>query len=135
MVEQGDSHFHSHFSSTVGLLITAIFPLTMSMTLHGPDAFPDPAGFPLAQKVAKSSFVCATSHFARSQIFRFSHPSHWSKVEITRLGVDTAAYAPRGQRCEPGVFELICVGRLAPVKGQSLLLQAVSGLLQEGYKV
>jgi glycosyltransferase involved in cell wall biosynthesis len=135
MMEEGYSHFHVHFSSTVGLLVTAMFPLTMSMTLHGPDEFTDPAGSHLARKVNACSFVCAISHFARSQVMRFCDPSQWNKIEVSRLGVDTALYAPRPQRDQPGLFELICVGRLAPVKAQHVLLEAVSRLAREGYQV
>jgi glycosyltransferase involved in cell wall biosynthesis len=135
MMAEGYSHFHVHFSSTVGLLVTAVFPLTMSITLHGPDEFTDPAGFHLERKVSASSFVCAISHFARSQVMRFCDPSQWSKVEVSRLGVDTALYAPRTHRDQPDLFELICVGRLAPVKAQHVLLGAVSRLVRDGYRV
>ena len=135
MMKEGYSHFHVHFSSTVGLLVTAVFPLTMSITFHGPDEFTDPEGFHLARKVNACAFVCAISHFARSQLMRFSHPSQWSKIEVSRLGVDTALYSPRPQRNEPDVFELVCVGRLAPVKAQRVLIEAVTRLAREGYRV
>ena len=135
MMAEGYSHFHVHFSSTVGLLVTAVFPLTMSITLHGPDEFTDPAGFHLARKVTACSFVCAISHFSRSQVMRFCHPSQWSKVEVSRLGVDTALYTPRIQRAQPDLFELICVGRLAAVKAQHVLLESVRRLVTNGYKV
>jgi colanic acid/amylovoran biosynthesis glycosyltransferase len=135
MMKEGYSHFHVHFSSTVGLLVTAVFPLTMSITFHGPDEFTDPEGFHLARKVNACAFVCAISHFARSQLMRFSHPSQWSKIEVSRLGVDTALYSPRPQRNEPDVFELICVGRLAPVKAQHVLIEAVSRLTRGHYRV
>ena len=135
MIEEGYSHFHVHFSSTVGLLVTAVFPLTMSITLHGSDEFVDPAGFHLQQKVSACSFVCAISHFGRSQVMRFCHPSEWSKVEVSRLGVDTALYAPRTEREQPDLFELICVGRLAAVKAHHVLLESVSRLIRNGYRV
>ena len=135
MMQAGYSHFHVHFSSTVGLLVTAVFPLTMSITFHGPDEFTDPEGFHLARKVSACAFACAISHFARSQVMRFSAPSQWSKIEISRLGVDTALYTPRPHRDSPDVFELICVGRLAPVKAQHVLLGALAHLAREGYRV
>lgn len=135
MTEERYSHFHVHFSSTVGLLVTTVFPFTMSMTFHGPDEFTDPAGFHLARKVNACSFVCAISYFARSQVMRFCTSSQWSKIEVSRLGVDTALYAPRPQRDKPDLFELICVGRLSPVKAQHVLIEAVSRLTRKGYRV
>ena len=135
MMEEGYSHFHVHFSSTVGLLLTAVFPLTMSITFHGPDEFTDPAGFHLARKVAACSFVCATSRFARSQVMRFCDPSLWSKVEVSWLGVDTRLYAPRPHKEQPDLFEMLCVARLARVKAQRVLIETVSRLIREGYRV
>ena len=63
MMAQGATHFHSHFSTTVGLLISKIFPLTMSATIHGPEEFVDPVGFWLPRKIAACRF------YLRDQLF------------------------------------------------------------------
>ena len=125
-------HMHIHFSSTVGLIARRMFPIEMSITIHGPDEFNDPAGFHLADKVAASSFVCAISNFGRSQIMRFSNPAHWSKIEVSRLGVDPRVFEPRPFREKIAVFQIICVGRLAPAKAQYVLIDAVALLVQQG---
>jgi glycosyltransferase involved in cell wall biosynthesis len=132
---EGLSHFHVHFSSTVGLLVTQIFPLTMSITLHGPDEFTDPAGFHLREKVAASLFVCTISHYGRSQVMRFCDRRDWAKIEAVHLGVDTRAFVPRAFRDCAGPFEIACVGRLAPVKGQHILIEAIARLVRQGRHV
>ncbi len=135
MMEERLSHVHSHFSSTVALLARRMFPITISITIHGPDEFNDVAGFALARKVNQSLFLCAISDFARSQILRTCPSTEWRKIHVVRLGVNPDIYRPRPFRenAEPG--ELISVGRLAPVKGHAILLEAVDLLRQQGRNI
>lgn len=133
--DAGVRHFHVHFSSTVGLLATKLFPLTMSNTFHGPDEFTDPAGFRMAEKVRASRFVVAISAFGRSQILRSCPWEEWSKVHVARLGIDPAVFTPSAGREGNGSIELLSVGRLAPVKGQHILIDAVAELRRRGCDV
>ena len=131
MLAKGYSHFHTHFSSTVGLFITRVFPLTMSITIHGPEEFNDVAGFHLAEKVAASRLVVAISSYARSQILRSCPPAQWDRVVTCRLGVDGTVFEPRPEPRD-GVPEVLCVGRLAPVKAQYMLIEALRLLRDRG---
>jgi colanic acid/amylovoran biosynthesis glycosyltransferase len=128
-------HAHTHFSSLVAMISARFYPITISMTLHGPDEFLDPAGFHLRQKVAASQFVCAISQYGRSQILKNCDFEEWRKVEVIYLGVDPDVFAPRPFAIQPSTFNLICVGRLAPAKAQHMLLAAVAGLLKQGRPV
>jgi glycosyltransferase involved in cell wall biosynthesis len=119
-------HAHVHFSSTVGLLMTRVFPLSMSLTIHGPDEFLDPAGSHLRRKVQAARFVCAISNYGRSQLMKTAPYEEWRKLELAPLGVDTSVYAPRPFRECPSRFELLSVGRLAPAKGQHVLIDALA---------
>lgn len=135
MWQEGYRNLHSHFSSTVALLASRVFPLRLSVTLHGPDEFTDPDGFSLPAKVAASSLVFTISQFGRSQIMRFSAPRDWDKIKVLPLGVDIDLYSPRPFRANPEVFEIVSVGRLAPVKGFPVLLAAVEQLIRAGRSV
>jgi glycosyltransferase involved in cell wall biosynthesis len=135
MARERLSHFHTHFSSTVGLIAARAFPIDMSMTLHGPGEFEEPAGFNLAEKVAASRLVVAISHYGASQIMLHASPEHWSKVEVVPLGIDPSVFAPRPFRERPRPFEVVSVGRLAPVKAQRVLVDAVASLVREGVDV
>jgi hypothetical protein len=84
-------HYHSHYSSTIALFITAVFSIPVSMTIHGSDEFIDPEGFWLPQKIAISSFVCAISYYGQSQLMRVSPVSQWRKFEVVPLGIDMSA--------------------------------------------
>jgi len=124
-------HVHMHFTTTVGLLARRVWPMRTSATIHGSDEFIDPQGFHLAQKVQAFDLVCAISEYGRSQLMRFSDSRHWSKLRVARLGVDVEVYAPRPFRYNPATFEILTVGRLAPVKGLHVLLGAFARLIAQ----
>jgi colanic acid/amylovoran biosynthesis glycosyltransferase len=138
MKERGIKHLHVHFAtpaSTVGLIAAKIFPLSLSLTVHGPDEFYDVPGYLLADKISAAKLVCAIGFFARSQLMKISNPAQWDKIKITPLGVDPAVFVPRPFRSDSKTFEIICVGRLVPAKGQHVLLAAVERLLSQGRAV
>ena len=135
MWSQGIEHFHSHYTSTIGLLITRLFELSMSTSMHGPAEFVDPQGFLLAEKIQASVFVRAISYFGRSQMMQVTPYRLWGRLEVVPLGIDLQTYRPAPFRESPEPFELSCVGRLAAVKGHGVLLAAVAVLLQQGRRV
>lgn len=135
MRRRGLAHVHTHFSSTVVLLLGRVFPVTISMTLHGSAEFYDPEGFYLRQKIAASRFVIAISNHGRSQMLMSSPPQQWQKIEVCPLGVDPDVFRPRQFRPNPPTFTITCVGRLAPAKGQPLLVNAVAQLIEGGRAV
>jgi colanic acid/amylovoran biosynthesis glycosyltransferase len=135
MLRQGVDHFHSHFSTTVGLLITELFPLTMSMTIHGPEEFVDPDGTLLATKIRACRFVTGISYFAQSQMMQLVGYEHWSRFEVVPLGIFPEDYEAAPFRDDPQPFEISCVGRLTPFKAQHILLESIHRLRRAGRNV
>lgn len=129
------SHLHTHFSSTVALLVARTFPVTMSATFHGPMEFDNPEVFRLHEKIGASLFSCAISRYGLSRLMYFSSRSQWPKLELTRLGVDPAEFAARPFRPDPSPLQLLFVGRLAPVKGLYILLDAMDALVRQGHDI
>jgi colanic acid/amylovoran biosynthesis glycosyltransferase len=129
------SHLHTHYSSTVALLVHKTFGVEISISFHGPDEFNDPAGFWIREKVAACSFVRAISHYARSQLMRLSAAADWEKIHVVYMGVDPDAFTARPFRPNPSPVEIICVGRLAPVKAQHILIGAMEILVREQFDV
>jgi glycosyltransferase involved in cell wall biosynthesis len=133
-------HLHVHFgnaAASVGVLAKTLSGCGLSLTIHGPDEFDDVFGQQLPAKVAAADRVVCISQFARSQLMRLCAPVQWPKLAVCRLGVDTRRYAPRASAtARPPLprrrLRLLCVGRLAPAKGQQLLLQACARLQGEG---
>jgi colanic acid/amylovoran biosynthesis glycosyltransferase len=136
MHEHKIQHLHVHFATpaaTVALLTHVIFGFRYSMTVHGPDEFYEVREYHLAEKIETASFICAIGNYCRSQLMKLSHPRHWQKFEVSPLGVDPEAFRITRQRnAESTPFQILCVGRLAPAKGQAILLQAAKRLTGEG---
>ena len=119
-------HLHTHFANagaTVGMLAAKLAQLTFSFTLHGPSDLREPERTRLDAKIAAAQFVACISHYARSQAMLNSDPAHWDKLKIIHCGVIPARYAdaPDAALQPPA---LIFVGRLAPVKGLRVLIEA-----------
>lgn len=129
------THLHVHYSSTVGLLLKRVFPVGLSISFHGPDEFNDPVGFLISEKVQACDFVRAISHYARSQLMKSSDHADWGKIQVVYMGVDPSAFTPRPFRLSASPVELICVGRLAPVKAQHILIAAVDRLVKSGRNI
>jgi len=127
------SHLHVHFATpaaTVGLILTHLTDYTLSITVHGPDEFYDVPGYLLREKIEAARLLCTIGSYARSQLMKVSPITEWRKIAITPLGVDPTVFQPRPFRSNPDRFEVLCVGRLVPAKGQHVLLAAVRHLIQ-----
>ena len=135
MRRRGLTHVHTHFSSTVVLLLDRVFPVSISMTLHGSAEFYDPEGFYLTRKIAASRFLIAISRYGSSQMMKSAPYRDWGKIEVCPLGVDPQVFAPAGFRENPAVFSIVSVGQLAPAKGQPLLVSAMRKLIDRGRRV
>ena len=124
--KNGVSHLHNHFadsSATVSMLTSALTGIPYSFTLHGPTELFAPESWHMAEKVARARLVICISHFARSQVMLFSDPAHWHKLRIVHCGVTPARYTADPAPAEQGM-KLLFVGRLDPVKGLRVLLEA-----------
>jgi colanic acid/amylovoran biosynthesis glycosyltransferase len=135
------THIHAHLNGTAPTiaLLAAEFAngagrgaaWTWSMTVHGPSEFYDTLGEQLAEKVQAATFVVCISDFARSQLMGLVEESHWSKLRVVHCGVDPTVFTPfdRGVAGDERL-RILNVGRLVPVKGHAVLIQALA-LLRE----
>jgi glycosyltransferase involved in cell wall biosynthesis len=138
MKRKGLRHLHVHLASqaaSVGLFVRTVFGFGYSMTVHGPDEFYDADRQMLAEKIRAADFLCCISAFTRSQLMMLSPYEQWSKFVVSPLGVGAEIFAPRPGRPASEPFEILCVGRLTPAKGQHILIDAVERLMQEGRQV
>jgi colanic acid/amylovoran biosynthesis glycosyltransferase len=134
----GHTHLHVHFGgpvATVGMLTSVAWGIPYSLTIHGPEEFYRVDKSCLRQKVEKASLVLCISDHCRSQLMRISEPAQWNKFHVVRLGVDPQLFAPDLNPRNDDVFQIICVGRLVPDKGQLVLLRAFLLLLSRGHKL
>ncbi len=135
MKKNGLKHLHVHFanpSSNVALLVSKLFPVTYSITLHGPDEFFDVTQQRLREKLEEALFLVAISRFAKSQVMRLLPPDQWDKIELAYLGVDLLRYRRLRPLVQKAALQILSVGRLTPNKGQRILLQGFKLYLQQG---
>ncbi len=124
------ARLHNHFagaSASVSLLAATFLNIPFSFTLHGPADLVEAPQARLDRKIRAADFVACISHFARSQAMIHADPANWPKLRIIHCAVDPARYVgPGADPDSQGPVRLIFVGRLAPVKGVRVLLEAVS---------
>ena len=131
-------HVHVHFATpaaTVALILSRVTDVSFSLTVHGPDEFYDIAKYSLVEKLTGAKFAVAISYFAQSQMMKLTPAEVWPRFEISRLGVDSARFAPRAARAETSPFHVLCVGRLVSAKGQRILIDAIAKLRSAGRDV
>lgn len=133
LIRRGVTHLHNHFadsSANVAMLTAALADIDFSYTLHGPAEIYDPAGWHFAEKTARARFVLCISHFARSQAMLFSDPADWPKLKIVHCGVAPERYDADPATPGKASLHLAFVGRLVPIKGLRILLDAI-GVIRE----
>lgn len=134
MERDGVEHVHAHFgtnSAAVAMLVEALGGPGYSFHVHGPEEFDKPQAISLGEKIERARFVCAISSFGRSQLYRWVHYPHWSKIHIVRCGVEPGFLEGDG-RAFPTAPRLVNVGRLNEQKGQILLIEALGLVAKEG---
>ncbi len=139
-------HIHAHFanvSSDVALLTATLgsaldpeTPWSWSFTMHGSAEFWAVAQHRLSEKASSACFVACISDFSRSQLMAWTEPPVWERLHVVHCGLDTATYGSS----EPtdnagGGARLVSVGRLAPVKGQVLIVDVIHRLRARGLEV
>jgi glycosyltransferase involved in cell wall biosynthesis len=129
-------HIHVHFgtnAAAVARLISRISVQTYSFTVHGPAEFDAAIGFDLSGKIQDSLFVVAISYFCSAQLRRWTSPKDWDKIKIIRCTVGNDFFNS-DQPIDEANKTFVCVGRLAPQKGQLILIDAFASLLDTGIK-
>lgn len=150
-------HLHAHFGGapgTVARLAASLShqidpgrPLSWSITIHGPHDFMNERNADLATLVNSADLVVAISEFTAAQLLRLATPHRRSRVKVVRCGIDLELFTrharPIEQRsdgesrsgAEALPLRLVTLGRLAPEKGQWVLVEAVAQLVDRGVDV
>jgi len=138
----GVRHVHSHFvsvSADVAMLASHIGklagkgPTSWSATVHGLIEMEDVQWPRLAKKVDHADAIVCISDFTRSQLMSAVDEDQWSKLHVIRCGIEPAAYEHVGEPPSDGRLRVLCVGRLFPEKGQSVLLHAFARIVERGF--
>lgn len=132
----GIRHIHAHHANVASDVARLTADLgnrldgegtwSWSFTMHGSAEFDNVREHDLPAKAHDAAGVSAISHYARAQVIRHLDPQEWDKVEIAHMSVDPDIFVPPpGGRMHGGLLRLVTVGRLHPVKGFDVLIDAV----------
>lgn len=125
------THVHVHMANNgaaAALLACAYDPrLTYSLTIHGSAEFFHVDTWSLAPKAERAVFVRCISNFCRAQVMAWTRPEAWERFHVVPCGIDPDAFPLRGGSPD-GPIRLLAVGRLAPIKGYAVLLDACAEL-------
>jgi colanic acid/amylovoran biosynthesis glycosyltransferase len=138
MRERDLHHLHIHFGgsvSNIGRIAGLAARIPYSITFHGPGEFFDQEQFLVRQKAEDAAFTLCISDFGRGSVMRTVAPKHWSRIHTARLGVDTSLFVARTPRSIAVPVQILCVGRLVPVKGQRVLLESAALLAARGHNL
>jgi glycosyltransferase involved in cell wall biosynthesis len=129
---KGISHVHTHFATNataVAMLSRIMGGPSYSFTAHGPDEFDNARLFAFDLKLQHAAFAIAITHFARMQLIRWGGHQHRDKIHVARCGLELSEFLPSPP--PPESTRLVCVGRLCPQKGQTLIPEAIAPLVRD----
>jgi colanic acid/amylovoran biosynthesis glycosyltransferase len=141
----GVDHVHCHFANhpaLAGYIINRLVGLPYSFTAHGSDLHVD--RHMLCEKVTAARFVVAISEDNRQVIELECPAAPAGRVSVIHCGVDTSVFRPadgastRSSRAAAAggrQLEILAVGTLHEVKGQSVLVDACRELAARGVAV
>ena len=137
MAADGVTHIHGHFAShpaAAAFVIHRLVGIPYSFTAHGSDLHRDRTM--LREKVAEAAFVVAISDYNRDLIVAECGEKYRDKTLVIHCGVDTDVFRPRSngtvRKRIAGPLNILCVGTLHEVKGQTYLLEACRLLDEHG---
>lgn len=135
MIPDDSSHVHGHF---VGQILEPLHELIgerWSVTLHGPEEFDGENSSRVSRLARDSRFIRTISSYGRAMCLLRAPSADSAKIRVVRLGVEELAFEERSRELAGDVVRLVSVGRLAPIKGFRLLLDAVAELKRRGIAV
>ncbi|MGE3315794.1 MAG: glycosyltransferase [Planctomycetaceae bacterium] len=132
------THVHAHFANhpaAAAFMVHRLAGISYSFTAHGSDLHMD--RHMLREKVQEAEKVITISRYNRDLILEECGSEFAEKVQIIHCGVDTSVFAARNAATTKsnGLFEVLCIGTMHEVKGQTYLLEACKLLADRGVDV
>ncbi len=133
MERDGVDHVHCHFAThpaLAGWIVHRLVGIPYSFTAHGSDLHVDRTM--LCQKVAEAAFTVTISDDNRA-VFERECGGPIDTLEVIHCGVDTSVFHPIPRVADAAApLEILSIGTLHEVKGQTHLVEACRRLAADG---
>jgi len=131
-------YIHAHFADD-NLCYAAILSewsgIPYGFTMHGYDLRDDPIGIKKLMRLAnKANSIVTVSEFYKGVMVE-KYGLNIGKIYVAYNGIRMELFKPNNHRSEADFIQLLNVGRLVPLKGQDILLEAVAKVIEKGHKV
>ena len=128
MDRRGIAHVHVHMANN-GAAVAALACIfdrskSYSLSIHGSAEFYQIRAWRLVAKVQMARFVRCISRFCKSQIMIWTEPAYWHRLPIVHCGVDIPRAPATSRISSGGPLRIITIGRMEPIKGYPVLLDA-----------
>ena len=137
---QGVTRVHAHFANhptAAAFVIHRLTGIPYSFTTHGSDVHCD--RHMLREKVAEAVAVVTVSEEQRELIIDECGDQVRNKVGVIHTGIDTDKFAPpsedRRSHETADPFNVLCIGTMHEVKGQTFLIEACRRLRERGSNI
>lgn len=138
--QQGVQFLHAHFADVnfqYAACISAWSGIPFGVTTHGYDLREDPLGHTGASELYRQAdaVVTISEYNRRHMVQRYDLPE--ARISVVHCGIDLERFSflARSAPLAAAPLRLLNVGRLAPEKGQDLLLYALARLRQQGLQL
>jgi len=131
---------HAHFISMpadIAMKMSLISGIPFSCSAHAHDIY-TAARRSLTGKIKASRFVLTCTEYNKNYLQEIAGTEHAEKIKHIYHGIDTDCWPRRitGSRIsKAGQIRILSVARLVEKKGIWFLLQALSGMLKQGWKL
>lgn len=141
---QGVRHLHAHhanvaadlawIASDIGACVDGMGTWAWTLTFHGSGELFEVARHNLPLKLRAAVKVLCVSDFTRAQLLGMCERQYWEKFVVVNMGADLARYRPAtsSEQMKVATGSLLSVGRIDPVKGQYLLIDAIASIIRRG---
>jgi len=138
--QQGVDLLHAHFADVnfqYAARISEWSSIPFSVTTHGYDLREDPLGKDEVSALYQQAFAVVTISEFNRQYMEQKYGLPRSRIEVVHCGINLERfkYFPRLTPTPNKPYQLLNVGRLAPQKGQDVLLRTMALLIHRGIDV
>jgi len=138
LLETNTDYLHAHFADD-NLCYAAILSewtnIPFGFTAHGYDLRDAPIGIQKLKTLANKAHSIVTVSEFNKRLMIEKYSLNAEQIYVAYNGIRIELFKPEHQKNETDCIRLLNVGRLVPVKGQDVLLEAIAKVIAKGHKI